>query len=564
MSSTRSLVWGLVSALAMALAGLPAEAAAPSAGSELQLLPPAPQPPAKPLPTLRIAPATAPAVPAPSTLRVTLHSLQLSGQRVYSEAELRAVSGFEPGREVGLADMNSMASRITDFYRNSGYFLAQAYLPAQDIADGSLTIAVLEGQYGAITLRPDASLPAATLAVAHRLLGGLEPGSTVAIAPLERRLLLLSDLPGLDLRSTLAPGASVGASDLIVDLAPGPRLAGSVDADNAGSRYSGANRLGASLSVNRPLGWGDVATLRALGAGPGMQYARASWQAQPGEFKAGLAYSAMRYRLAQEFESLQADGSARIASVYASHPLLRSRSANLNLLLNLDSKRLHDNVASTEVVTDKKASVAMLSLTGDLRDALGGSGASSGSFTWSSGRVDILSPDALAADAAAADSSGHFDKLAISLSRQQSLGQALTLVAAFNGQWAAKNLDSSEKMSLGGAGGVRAYPSGEASGDSGWLLTLEARTALPLPAWGDLGQLQLAGFVDSGQVRLNQRPWAPGANRKALSGAGLGLSWSDNRGWMLKAQVAHKLGPAAATSAPDASTRFWLQGVSYF
>ena len=40
-------------------------------------------------------------------------------------------------------------------------------------------------------------------------------------------------------------------------------------------------------------------------------------------------------------------------------------------------------------------------------------------------------------------------------------------------QFSNKNLDSSEQLSLGGITGVRAYPSGEASGDQGYKLTTE-------------------------------------------------------------------------------------------
>ena len=46
------------------------------------------------------------------------------------------------------------------------------------------------------------------------------------------------------------------------------------------------------------------------------------------------------------------------------------------------------------------------------------------------------------------------------------------------GQLAFDNLDSSEKMELGGAYGVRAYPEGEAFGDEGYIATAEARLML--------------------------------------------------------------------------------------
>lgn len=54
------------------------------------------------------------------------------------------------GQELGLSGLRKAAGRITEIYREQGYFLARAYLPAQDIADGVVRIAVLEGRFGAV------------------------------------------------------------------------------------------------------------------------------------------------------------------------------------------------------------------------------------------------------------------------------------------------------------------------------------------------------------------------------------------------------------------------------
>ena len=97
------------------------------------------------------------------------------------------------------------------------------------------------------------------------------------------------------------------------------------------------------------------------------------------------------------------------------------------------------------------------------------------------------------------------------------------------------------------------------------MLTLEARADVPgFPAMAS-GQLQLIGFADSGTVTLNKNPWTAGSNRRTLSGAGIGLNWTDStNNFVVKAYYARKLGNEAATSAPDASGRFWIQGVKYF
>ena len=53
--------------------------------------------------------------------------------------------------------------------------------------------------------------------------------------------------------------------------------------------------------------------------------------------------------------------------------------------------------------------------------------------------------------------------------------QRLDLQILGSMQLANKNLDSSEKFTLGGIGGVRAYPSGEASGDEGRKISFDLK-----------------------------------------------------------------------------------------
>jgi hemolysin activation/secretion protein len=206
----------------------------------------------------------------------------------------------------------------------------------------------------------------------------------------------------------------------------------------------------------------------------------------------------------------------------------------------------------------------MASLSGDHRDRLGGGGLSAYSLTWSAGNIDIQTPSALAADAAGPQSNGRFNKLGFSAMRLQRVTDTISLYAAVNGQVASKNLDSSEKMELGGMNAVRAYPEGEAYADQGYVLTLEARLLLPKFSQQMPGQVHLIGFVDTGSVTINKNPWGPGDNRRTLSGAGVGLNWSENNNFLVRAYYARKLGNEVATSAPDKSGRFWIQAVKYF
>lgn len=92
------------------------------------------------------------------------------------------------------------------------------------------------------------------------------------------------------------------------------------------------------------------------------------------------------------------------------------------------------------------------------------------------------------------------EKINPSVVRLQRLTDRISLYGQVQGQWSDGNLDSSEKISLGGAYGVRAYPEGEAQGDQGYVANVELRYALTEIA-------QLFTFVDHGEVLLNKDTW---------------------------------------------------------
>ena len=531
----------------------------PGAGSQIQQLPQTPVP-QKALPEIRIESGVAPVQAGAVEAKILVNTLRITGSKAYSETELLALTGFVPGNNLSLTDLRNMAAKITAHYAKQGYFAARAFLPAQQIKDNAVTITVSEGQYGQIILRNESRLSDSQ---ANRLLDGLKPGDPITNDPLESRLLLLSDTPGVDVKSTLVPGSVPGTSDLLVNITPGRLVSGSVDADNAGNRYTGEYRLGATVNLNNPLGLGDVASVRVVTSGSGLKYGRASYQVPFGRATIGAAYSRLDYALGREFAPLGANGVATVASVYGNYTLIRSRNSNLYTGLNYDHKKFQDRVTLFSSVTDRKINVLTGNLYGNHRDSLGGGGVSTFSLGLSAGTLDIQTPLVLAIDATTARTQGSYSKLAFTVSRLQQVTDDLSFFAAISGQAASKNLDASEKMSLGGMDGVRAYPQGEAFGDQGYLANLEARLLLP-KAESLPGRMHFIGFVDAGSVTINKNPWAAGVNQRSLGAYGVGLTWSDPGNFMVRTYYARKLGNDAATSAPDRSGRFWIQAVKYF
>lgn len=525
------------------------------AGGQLQQIPPAPIRD-QPVPDIEVKGTQAAAAALPAGPRIRVRSLHVTGATLFSEADLIATTAFVPDSDLDLAGLRALAAKVTGFYNSRGYFLAQAYVPEQDIQSGSVTIAVIEGRYGRVTLNNQTHLRDG---VANGVLSGLDSGDAVATAPLERRLLLLSDIPGVHVRSTLSPGTAVGTSDLLVDLTPGRSITGSVEADNAGNRYTGNYRGGVTIDVNDLAGHGDVLSLRGLTSFDGLAYGRASYQILAGKATLGVAYSRIHYSLGREFENLDASGDGDIASVYASYPLIRSRSSNLSALVGGDAKWFADRLGFIGTDSHRRTQVGTIGFSGDERDGLGGGGSSSYSAILSVGNLDIRSAVDRATDAASARANGTYGKLQYSAARLQTLAGPFSLYGSVRGQVAFDNLDISEKMELGGAYGVRAYPEGEGYGDQGYIATAEVRLLLPHVGQGIPGAFQLFGLLDTGSVDYAKRPWLAGSNHLNRSAYGAGVSWAAANRLIVKGTYARKLATGRAISAPDRSGRFWFQ-----
>ncbi len=529
---------------------------------------PAPRAPAAPV----IEEPVRPALTAPASARFLVNGFRITRSTAFAEAELLALLKEFIGKELSLADLQRAADVITRVYRERGYFVARAYVPAQDIKDGIVEITVLEGKLDRVSVRPTGETRLRDRIVEATLRAALPADGLIREDDLERGLLLLNDLPGVDVRSVLSPGAALGTSVVTAEVSEGPLVSGNLDFDNYGNKFSGPYRLGAALSLNDPSGYGDLLSARAT-ASSGISYGRLAYQVPLGHsgLRFGGAYAETHYELCCEFAPLQARGEARTVTLIAWYPFLRGRNLNLSGTAAYDARR-YFNATLAGTTSDKKVNALTLGVNGDRRDFLGGGGLNSFGLAVSFGQLNL---DGFAADRAADDATarahGGYARTAYSLARLQRLGETTFLYAALSGQLASGNLDSSEKFILGGPFGVRGYPTGEAAGDEGLLLNLELRRDVQ-PG------LQLAAFVDHGEIRLHRDEWAgwQGANarirnRYALSGYGVGLNWNQPGNFLLRASVAQRIGDNPGRDADDNDsdntrnrTQLWLQAVKYF
>ena len=507
--------------------------------------------------------------------QVTVAAFRIVGLTAVPEAEAQAYLATYVGQTLTLDGLHAAAAKFEQWLRSRGLFVARAYVPPQDIKSGVVEIRVLEGRVEGIDIKraPQTRLPEETLRAT--LSGALPPGAALEQERMERGLLLLNDLPATSARAVLAPGKGVGTSRVVVEAAQGPVAAGSVELDNTGNRFTGDWRLGGALAINDAYGWGDQWSVRAA-ASQGSTFMRAGYTLPLGSngWKAGLALIDSRYKLCCEtaVTALDANGRASAASAFVSYPLIRTRLANLAASANWASRSFVNRSAGA-TTSDKQSGTLTLAVNGDRSDMSGLGAYTTFGAQWVSGRLEL---DGWAADKAqdalTAQTQGSFDKWTAQATHLVRVSPNAAIFAGFAGQWAGKNLDSSEKFVLGGPQGVRAYPTGEASGDEGWLLNLEWRQEIDRD-W------RVSIFADHGEITLHRNPWAnwnaatPNIpNRYTLSGAGASLVWTPAAGAQVAATLASRLGKNPARDAATgndsdsrpAAPRLWLQGSMAF
>lgn len=488
----------------------------------------------RPQPT---APGTVPTQP-PSGLSVRVTGFRLQGNSLLSDAELQAVLAPFLERSLSYTQLQEAAAAVARAYRAAGW-VVRAFLPQQDVTAGVITLQVVEAVFGGVRLDGTPPTRISSEYLLQLAAAGQEKGQPLRGPGIDRALLLLGDIPGVAALGSLVPGDREPESVLALRARDTPLLSGSAEWANAGSRSTGHQRFSFQLALNSPLHQGDL--MQANGqATEGSQYVQLVAGLPVGTQGSRLSIQAakLRYRLiSPEFAELDGHGGSRTLGADLMVPLVRSRPANLYLNLSAEDKAF-DNWATGTLSTAYAVRSLTLGLAGNRVDDWGAGGVSSGSVQLVRGQLDLSGSPNESAVAATTRAAGRYHVLRVRANRLQTLNETFSLQGSASVQAADRNLDSSEKFYLGGAQGVRAYPSSEAGGSTGWMLNAELRKRLPR-GW------TAAAFYDLGEVRQNHRNdflGAPPRNTSLLHGAGLSVTWQHESGWTTRMTWARRLG----------------------
>ncbi len=185
---------------------------------------------------------------------ITVNHFEVTGSTVFSESEIQSVVGQYQDRPLSMSELFQVRTAITKLYTESGYVNSGAYIPPQELQDGTVTIAVLEGKLEGINvtgtkrLNPDY--------IRSRL--EVAADSPVNVQSLLEALQLLRLDPLIEnVSAELSAGIAPGTSLLDVEIEEANAFNISANFDNKRSPSVGTNRRGVGLSHSNLLGFGD-------------------------------------------------------------------------------------------------------------------------------------------------------------------------------------------------------------------------------------------------------------------------------------------------------------------
>ena len=442
------------------------------------------------------------------------------------------------GMELTFDQLAEVTARIEQFYKEQGA-LGRATIPPQDVTSGKIQVDIVEARLGDVRYDTSGSTSVNEKIVTSIVKDKVILGDFYNAKFLDRRILIADDLPGVSLSGFLQASNKPGHVDLVFKSSKEPPYIADLSVDNANSRSLGSKRITFNGMLVSPFRKGETIALQTLRS-EGSRYARLSYgfPLGSGGWRMNLNGSRMNYRVvSKDLASLKIAGKVKEQGFSLRYPIIRTREGNLYTTIQFDDRSYQTTVANA-VQKDYSIKNTKVEFSSSFFDSFVGGGANSGSFSFTHGNISGFG---------ATDASHTIINYA--LSRQQALSEKLSLYTSFQGQYGLdipsanpqqiaeseqSYLDSAENFSLGGLGGIRAYPSGEASGPQGQKLTMELRYLANK-------NLILKPFYDWGMVEKRD-PTSLGPSEYEISGAGLNASWTAPLGFSVQATYARRIG----------------------
>lgn len=459
-----------------------------------------------------------------ASIKFQLNSLTVDGNNVYTANQLRGLYADKLGSTISLADLYALSTALTNKYRNDGYILTQVIVPPQTIDAGNVKLQAVEGFIDRVQVGGNDKETA--LAQVRKYANQLVGQGAINVRRLEKFLLLINDLPGVEARSILSPSPNVvGASDLqiIVERDPYDAFLG---IDNFGSRYLGRTQVTAAGALNSIFGYNERISLQTVVApdrgGPELYYGDLGVDLPVGSYgtiaKAQYAYTNTEpgFTLSQ----FDVRGVSEFMSIGLEHPFIRTRAVNLYGHAKFDARdvRSRNDLEATRI---DRLRVLRAGVRSEFLDNVIGVGINAIALEASKGLNVLGASEKRDPNMSRSEGDPQFTKATADIQRLQRLSQDFNLLIGARGQLSDGPLLSSEEFGVGGFNVGRGYDPSELVGDEGVAGKLELQWNSPY-AGQFVEKYQLFGFYDIGKV-WNNDATTSADKKNSLASAGVGV-----------------------------------------
>jgi len=471
------------------------------------------------------APESIPPVPDDSSIQIEVRQIEVVGSTVFDENDLAPVLEPFEGRSLTREELITVADAITQLYLDRGYITSRAVVADQTITDGIVQIVVVEGSLESIEVEGTERVNLSY--VRDRVeLGASTPLNQ---ADLEDQLRLLRLDPLFDnVEASLQAGSGLGQSILTVRVTEADPFVSNFSIDNYSPPGIGSERIGIDLRYRSPTGLGDelaVAYYRSTTGGSNILDFSYRVPLNPMNGTLQLRYSPTDYRVTDpEFEFLDIEGNSDLYEISFRQPLVRSPREEFALSLGFTHQDgqtfISDIPTPFQFGPDDqgRSSTSVIRFGQDyVRRDVRGAWALRSQFNLGIDLFDAtINPEPVP--------DGRFFSWLGQAQRVQVLNPDNLLIVQADVQLTPDSLLPSQIFVIGGGQSIRGYRQNARSGDNGFRVSVENRTALQRDEAG-IPTLQLAPFAEIGSVwnsddNPNQLP-----DQTFLAGVGLGLIW---------------------------------------
>jgi hemolysin activation/secretion protein len=432
----------------------------------------------------------------PQAIRFRVNHIDVMGVTVVPHREIDALLLPYLGRDLTLQDLQQLSARIQQVYRQHGFEEASAYVPAQNVSNGTAQIAVLEGRLGQIRVRGNRHYSAAFV---KRYLANVTYQGVLQESRLRHALLLLNDLPDLKAQAVLQPGDAPGTTDVVLMVHDDGRLHGQFEYNDFGPAQNGQNRTELDLDKANLAIQGDQISLRSFYSFPAVQGSltyQTIYEApleRPG-LKLQASFTSSNQVVEDGLQAVSLVGQTSISTLGLVDTVQRELDKTSTVSLLFQSKSFNNLILGEELSHDEIRSVQAAYTT--VRDRLHTRDILTLTATEGLGGFMGGTPNG-STEASRAGAGNNFTKLDVDAAHLVTVGRCSWLLRA-DAQYAANPLLVGEEFAIGGADSVRGFNQGEATGDAGYSTSVEYR--FPLEAAHD--DYQGALFADRGSVRV--------------------------------------------------------------